>query len=354
MQQREGDHHPQRRRERQQQHRHGVPQQADGDQQPRAGAVAQPAAAHLSDDHHHRQQRDQRGRLRARVVERLADVRDEVHHHRRDDEQRGGVGERDRPEGAAAERLPRRRADLDGRSGGGRGARAAAGRRGGGGRGVAVGAQAVVLGPVAHELGGGQADDEHDRGRDERGAAPADLLDQKRDHGRREAAAGHPDQRDADGQRAPPHEPVDDGGRDREEAGQRRADRHQQEGHVEGQQRVHRAERDEAEREQHDADAHHRARPEAVDHPALHRAEQAVLDARERERDREPRAVPAELLLELDDVDAEGVEQQRADRRLHREARGDDPPPVKDVARRRQSHPVVLRSVRGVRGCAEG
>ena len=228
-----------------------------------------------------------------------------MHHHRRDHEQCGCVGERDGPERAAPESLSRRHADFGELRGvvvSGRSQR----------RGVAVGQQAVRLGAMPHELCRGQSDDRDDGGRDEGCIAPADLLDQQGDAWCGKTASRHADERKAHGECAAPREPVDDGRRDGKEAGKGGADRHEQEGQVEHQQRVHHAERDEPERKEHHAHPYHRTWPEAVDHPALERAKQAVLDAREGEGDGQLGAAPAELFLELDHVDAEGVKHQRA------------------------------------------
>ena len=92
---------------------------------------------------------------------------------------------------------------------------------------------------------------------------------------------------------------------------QRGADGHDQEGDVEAEDRVDAAEQHEAGRKDHDPDAHHHARTEAIEDPALRGTEQTVLDASERERTGQRRLTPAEVALQQDDVSAEGVEEER-------------------------------------------
>ena len=80
-------------------------------------------------------------------------------------------------------------------------------------RGDTIGGEAVVLGAPTHRRGGGQTEDEHDRGQHQPRGAPAEPLDQQRDR-ERDHDARRREAHGGDGQRAAatPHEPARDGG----------------------------------------------------------------------------------------------------------------------------------------------
>ena len=141
---------------------------------------------------------------------------------------------------------------------------------------------------------------------------PADVLQQEDDTGLDQATRSEPHRNHREGERAPPVEPVHHGDGDRQERAEHRAEGDHQEREVERQDRVDLAQGDEPQREDHEAQHHHLAWPEAVDGPALDGTEQPTLDALQGEGEGEGGAAPAKLILEQHDVCAEGVEDERA------------------------------------------
>jgi len=231
-----------------------------------------------------------------------------------DDEERGGVAERDEPERAGGHGLARREV-----------ARLLHAR----GR-AAVGAQAVRLRRVAHQLRQRQRDEEHEDARGQGRPAPAEAGERERDERGEQPADRHPHAADAQRQRAAPAEPGDERHADRQVAAKARAQRHHEERREERHRPVDAREEHEADAEHAHADADERARTEAVREPALDGAEDAALRARHGEGRRHQRLAPAELLAQQHGVGTVRVEHERADQELEAEAGGNHPPAVED------------------------
>ena len=139
---------------------------------------------------------------------------------------------------------------------------------------------------------------------------------------------------DRDSFRAVPAEPVDDGHHDGGESGEVRTQRDQGEREIEGQDRLDLAEQHETGRENHEANAHDRARTESVDQPALHWREQTKLNLCHDKGARDDRLAPVELVLQNDEPDAVGLHPQQCGEHLYSAGSGCDPPAVEHPAGR--------------------
>ena len=143
-------------------------------------------------------------------------------------------------------------------------------------------------------------------------------------------AGGKTQAHDRQGARASALEPVHQGNRQGEVAGEACSHGDYQHGGVEAAYGVDPAECDEAEPENDDADLNHGARTEPVDQPAERRAEQGALDRLQSRAARQGRLAPAALFGEHRHVGAEGLQQQARVQELDARRGGHHPPAMED------------------------
>ena len=180
----------------------------------------------------------------------------------------------------------------------------------------------------ADELGGGQAQNEHEDGGSEGRLAPAERVDAADDQVDNDAAEGEPSRDETDGGGAVALEPVDDRDHDGEEATQAHPHRDDKEVGKRWPSWDIWLKSIEPSGQDHEADADDGAGTEAVGEIPLAGAYDAVRALDGGVAEREHRAAPAELRLEDGDVGAVGVHDERADEGVEDHARADDDPPA--------------------------
>ena len=187
---------------------------------------------------------------------------------------------------------------------------------------------AVVLGAVADELGGGDAEGENDEPRAEGRGLPAERVDGQNDEIDEHTPHSKAARGEADGRSAVALEPVDDRHHHGEEAAQAHANGDDEEGGEEVAQLRYPAEEHEPPCQQHQPNADDGAGTEAVGEPALAGANDAVRALDGGEAEGEHGAAPAKLLPEDSDVGAVGLHDECAYERGDDHSGADDPPAV--------------------------
>jgi hypothetical protein len=191
---------------------------------------------------------------------------------------------------------------------------------------------AVILRAPAHHQRERKAGHDGEHARAERRGAPAVGGQRPADHRHEEAAEREAERHGGERARPLALEPVDERHVQRKEPAQAGAERDQDKGGVELEQRLDPAEQHEAAAEEQHAQADHALRPEAVHYPAQQRPEDRRLHLLQRRRARERRLAPAAVVLQHRHVAAEGVVQQACLQELQAAARPDHLPAVEELA----------------------
>ena len=182
-------------------------------------------------------------------------------------------------------------------------------------------------------------DDDHDRGCHRR-LAPADRVHRCRDCRGDHAAERKAQADERQRPRPAPFEPVDDGRVQREEAAEARAQRDQQHGAVEAEQRLDPAQGEEAQPHHDDAGADQLARAVAVDDPAENRPDQRSLGRLQRGGGRDRCPAPPLLDGQRSEIGTERLVQEPGLEELQPGAGGDHLPAMEHFHRRRRASGV--------------
>ena len=191
-----------------------------------------------------------------------------------------------------------------------------------------------MLRAVAHEQGHHDSDDEDQQRDDHERLAPAGGGHEQREQRDDEVAAPTAGGDDAHRPRPLALEPVHHGRVDRHAHPEALAQRGDNARRVVGGQRVRLREEQQAAREQHDARQDHLPRAEPIDEHPADRREQALLEAAQREPERDRRDAPAQLLLHRLDQHAQTERGDPEGDQIERAAAGRDVPAVEHRAGR--------------------